>query len=195
MKKKTRKKTNKHSDMKFPHIFFLVFLLTLNSCDSTKSLIDNGADESRTIELDGKKFTLGPGKSEKIDLEAGVHKLTVKDVAGVAMLDTTFEAKGAGMVNAGLDGYVMWKLFYGLAKDRETALKEDWTEMDSVKYFGEFNYYPPNTPFVNLSWELGPDEPVEDAKNLVITQDFKVVRKLFRMDDFKKKYEEISKAK
>lgn len=176
-------------------IYAFILMVAVSSCSEKNSLIDNGATETRTVELDGVKYDLAAGKSEAIDLVAGEHKLSVKDVAGTALLDTTFTANGPGIVNAGPEGYVLWKLFYGLAKDRENAMKEDWTEIDSVKYFGEFKYYPPGTPYISKVYDLGPDEPVESEKNLVITKDYKVVRKLFRMEDFVKKYAEISKKK
>lgn len=144
------------------------------------------------VTIDGKSYDLPPGGRQNISLDQGKHSLVVKDVTGKPIQDTSFQVNKAGIVNAAKGEYVIWKTLYGMQKNREVLLKEEWVEMDSTEFFGDFELLGPEIPFLESNWNYGLDDAFPAAQKLMIFSDFVVESKVFREIEFKNEYRRIA---
>ncbi|MCB9232204.1 MAG: hypothetical protein H6581_11100 [Bacteroidia bacterium] len=164
--------------------------LLLAACSNVQ--IDNSSKNSVIVTVDGAQHDLGAGERKSIKLSAGQHSLKIRDVTGKSLADTTFSLAEGGLINAGGGEYVIWKTLYGLQKDRATLLHEEWVEMDSTEFFGDFKLIGPKTSFVEQTWDHNLDQDFPTSQKLLIFSDFVIESKLFREKDFKAEYRRMS---
>lgn len=166
--------------------------LALASCGSNV-MLDNPRGEAVVFTFDsGDAHMLNAGEMKDISLSAGNHTVTVKGQNGQVLADTHFTVKEGGLVHSGGSNYVVWRQLYGLQTDRKTLLHEDWTLIDSTKFFGDFKVYPHNWLYIESNWTLGLEETMPETQALYVTKDYKLESKVFREADFVTTYRDLA---
>ncbi len=176
------------------NVFWLVCLsaLLLVGCGGNV-VLDNPRSEAVVFTFDGSDaHPVGPNAMESISLASGKHAVVVKTDGGRVLGDTTFNLKDGGIVHSGANGYVVWRQLYGVSKERKTLLNEDWTMVDSTRFFGDIKVFPANGLFLDKNWDLGLTEPLPESTTLYVNSDYKVETKVFREPEFITTYRELS---
>jgi hypothetical protein len=167
-------------------------ILLLAGCGSNV-VLDNPRKEAVVFSFDGNtEYTVAAGAQQEISLDEGKHQVTVKNDAGQVLGDTTFNLKDEGIVHAGGSDYVVWRQLYGVTKDRKTLLNEDWTMVDSTKYFGDIKVYPASWLFLDKNWDIPLAEKMPESQALYVNKDYEIQSKVFRAEDFVATYREMS---
>ncbi len=183
---------------KYSNVFLLICLgaLVLAGCGGNV-VLDNPRAEGVVFSFDGSDdYALAAGEMKTISLSEGPHAIVVKSNGGQVLGDTTFNLKEKGLVHSGSSGYVVWRQLYGVQKDRKTLLNEDWTMVDSTRYFGDIKIYPATWLYLESNWDLGLDQPLPESTTLYVTKDYKIESKVFRETEFVTTYKAMSeKAK
>lgn len=167
-------------------LFMCGWALFLSACGNVE--VDNAAPQSVTLQVGEHTLDLAPGAREQIKLPSGDHALRISTKAGEALADTTIRVREGGLINAGGTHYLIWRDLYGLQKNRGTLLNEEWVEMDSVEYFGDFKQIGPEQVYVESTWTYGLNESFPVSKNLMIFKDFVLESKVFRQSEFVTEY-------
>ena len=170
----------------------LILLFGLSACGNVT--IDNQANFSVSVEVGEDVFEVPAGGRTNASIGEGEHALKISDVTGKVLADTTIRVRDGGLINAGGGEYVGWRLLYGMQKDRETLLKEEWVELDSTEYFGDFKLLGPKDFYVEKFWDHGLDERFPDSKSLLLSSDFSIETKLFRESDFETAYQNMAET-
>ncbi len=161
----------------------IVSAISLFSCSGDNVILDNPSSETATFTFDGgESLKVKAGGNASISLEAGSYQVVVK-LGDSTVADTTFDLKNGGIIHSGQSKYVIWKQLYGLQKDRTTLLNERWSNLDSVRVFGDFIIYEPEWVFLEKNWDYGLNDEFPKSKTMYITEDFKIESKVFRSGD------------
>ena len=173
---------------KFVTIPFILLLLTLlvTACGNVE--IDNSSDRSVNVKIGEDAYTLAPGSRQKVKVSAGDQRLVISNSKGEVQSDTTIRIKEGGVINAGKGNYVIWRDLYGLQANRETLLNEEWIELDSVEYFGDFKLIDSSHVYVESNWSYGLEQNFPNSQKLMIFKDFAIESKVFRQSDFVSEY-------
>lgn len=150
-------------------------------------MIDNPSDQEIGVEVSGELHTVPPGSETKVSITSGECKIKL------AGKDTTVQvSEDGGLINAGGKEYVIWKLLYGVQKDKDELLNERKVDIDSSTYTGDITLIPASQIYIPKDWELGLDEKLPDRKTLMIVEDYQVVSKIFRKEDFRHTYNQMA---
>lgn len=166
--------------------FFLVFVLLVSACGNVE--LDNPSETSVSVKVGGENYDLAPGGRQTIKLDPGDHPITIKTVTGEMLADTTIRVREGGVINAGKGNYVIWRDLYGLQANRATLLNEEWVELDSVEYFGDFKLIDSTHVYVESTWHFGLAQTFPSSQKLMIFKDFVIDSKIFRQTEFVKEY-------
>lgn len=170
----------------------LLLLSLLSACGDHNVQLDNATAGRVEFSIDGQSYEVDPGERTEIDLEAGDHKLKLTSEAGEVMAEESFKLKEGGLIHAGGTKYVVWRRLYGDPSVRDEILNEDWTEIDSLKMYGDFKIFEPEEHFIESRWDLNLSESFEEEEYMFQSQDFEVKAKIFRSKELKEFYTSLS---
>jgi hypothetical protein len=164
--------------------YLLAFLCVAFSACSNNIVLDNPSSAPVTFKIDEGEAVEVPAQSQKeISLDAGRHHIQVSGQS-VVERDTNIQVKEGGIIHCGFSNYLIFKQLYGLQKDRKTLLHERWVEFDSSKVFGDIRLFPAQELYIEKAWDHGLDEALPESQTLLISNDFKILSKVYRSVEF-----------
>ncbi|RMG69761.1 MAG: hypothetical protein D6722_09580, partial [Bacteroidetes bacterium] len=108
------------------------------SCQQGNVDMDNNGDDLLIVNLDELSYRVPPHTYQRIQLDPGMHSLTIKDEAGRVIEEGTFRVLEGGLINLAKTNYHVWVDLYGDPTFRKTVLKEDWVDIGTQSFFGQF---------------------------------------------------------
>jgi hypothetical protein len=173
-------------------LFPFAWLLLLG-CDQGNIEMDNAGEEDLRVVIDELAYSMPAGSFQRIDLESGLHTLTIKGEDGKILDEQTFSVVEGGLLNLAKSTYYIWVDLYGEASLRDEVLSETWIEIGNESFFGEFERVPAEKLYVERKWDFGLEEPFpDDLYGWKITQDKWIIRrKLFREQELIQAYKDM----
>lgn len=175
----------------------LWLFLLLTACQQGNVDMDNNGDDLLIVTLDELSYRMTPHTFQRIQLDKGMHTLTIKDEAGRVIVRDTFQVIEGGLINLAKTPYLIWVDLYGDPALRKTVLQEDWIEIGNQSFFGQFEPLETEQTYVEQRWDYGLGEPFpEDLLGWEITREKWIIkRKLFREDELIDAYNALVKEK
>ncbi|MEL6653825.1 MAG: hypothetical protein AAFQ87_23765, partial [Bacteroidota bacterium] len=169
-----------------------LFFTACEEFDQTNVELDNDSESTLIVKLDELSYRMNPGGYLAIQLEPGLHQITVTDQESDEELKSeTFEVKNGGLINLGEAQYYIWADLYGNQalkaeklniQDLVIESKDEKGKKIKTTYTGDFQPLPTDQLYIESQWDygLGEDWPSR-LWDIVPKEDkFKVRRKLYR---------------
>lgn len=176
--------------------YLLCCLLFVTACENTLSIrVDNPRDYAIEVQVDQQSFALSPGSHALVSLAPGEHEvITWRD--GQVSVRGFFTAEEDGLLNATRAYYIRLRdIFYRADAMNEAPtgiLNSTTIEVYQQPFTGDLVVYSDESLFIPKSWNQSPDESLPETGSLKIRKNpgYRLVSKLYRVDDFVKEYGE-----
>lgn len=167
--------------------------LSLLGCNQGNIEMDNAGGEDLVVIIDELAYQVPAGAFERIDLEAGTHRIIIKSAEDKELDRAEFEVIEGGLLNLAKSPYYIWVDLYGEAELRKEKLKEEWIDIGNESFFGEFDKLPADVVFIEKKWNFGLDEDFpDDLYGWKMAQDKWIIkRKLFREEGLIQAYKSM----
>jgi hypothetical protein len=174
-------------------LFFPLAWFLLLGCNQGNIEMDNAGEANLRVVIDELAYQMPAGSHQRIELEPGLHTLSIQGEEGKILDETTFSVVQGGLLNLAKSTYYIWVDLYGEASLRDEVLDEKWIEIGNESFFGEFMKIPPEKLYAEKKWDFGLDEGFpDDLYGWKITQEKWIIRsKLFREEGLIQAYKEM----
>lgn len=186
----------KISPMKpFSCLAICLLIFSLLACeDEGNVMLDNAGESPLIVNVDGVRYSLPARSMKRIQIEPGMHRLTIQDPDGKTLEQADFRVGEGGLINAARARYLIWTELFGDQSVREEKLKQKWLEVGDTEIFGEFYQIPGEELYVEQRWDFGLDEAMpEKVRGWEISDKRWIIkRKLFREAEALAHYKTVS---
>ena len=180
---------------RLPWLLLFLSALAWVGCNQGNIDLDNASDQDLIVQIDELTIEMQKGTYKQIQLDNGMHKLSLQDASGKVLEETSFKVYEGGLLNLGKTNYLIWVDLYGDPELRKTQLDEDWMDIGNQSFFGQFERLDPSKIYVEKKWDYGLDEAFpDDLLGWQMTQERWIIkRKLFRQTEFVDAYNALVK--
>ncbi|MEM7656833.1 MAG: hypothetical protein AAF399_11945 [Bacteroidota bacterium] len=178
-----------------PRLLLAVSALLVFGCNQGNIDLDNDGPDRLTVVIDELTYSLEARAYQKIQLEKGVHTITIKDDEGKELENSTFRVYEGGLLNLAKSNYLIWVDLYGDPSLRDRELEEDWITIGDKSFFGQFEQLDPGEIYIEKKWDYGlSDGFPDDLLGWQMTEERWIIkRKLFRQQGFMDAYNALVK--
>ncbi|SET06781.1 hypothetical protein [Thorsellia anophelis] len=176
-------------------LLILLGIVSLSACDrnktSTTVVIDNPTDNTMQISIDGTSHNISPFQFLEIELAFGEHEMNFLD--GDFHPDIDSESvhfyliptkKKKLLLNPSGETYVLTEQYYS-NNLKEIEVKHN-VIINGYEYYDDALIY--NNFYINADYDYGIDKKLPDEVYLFANQDKAILKKIFRLDDYRKYY-------